>query len=209
MVAKHVPENGAVVIWEHALLLADMTRQWLAAQVADPIFPPVQHACGSIRLELKSHDCFDEQATRRFLCVIAMLMMAPSAICALSGMWASFPFPLLEFALFAYLIRSNSRDAEAGQVIQLDASRITITSTQPGASKVEMDRYWSRVRLADGAVVLIESKGRHVEVGSFLPEPARRELAARLGQLIGRVGELPVLAGSRPLRLSAASSARG
>jgi uncharacterized membrane protein len=62
-------------------------------------------------------------------------------------------------------------------------------------------RHWATVTLRASYTalhpsrLLIESRGRAVEIGGFLTDEERRGLAAQLKQVIGRINETPPLKG--------------
>jgi uncharacterized membrane protein len=87
------------------------------------------------------------------------------------------------------------------ELITLTDEHIEIDSQPAGQQWVVFPRHWAQVKLRRAARplrpsrLLIMSHGRSLEVGSFLREEQRRELAERLRRAIGRVDESPPLAG--------------
>lgn len=157
-------------------------------------------SAGGIEILLRPHRSLSQANLRCWLYFTAALVMVPSILFVAAGLWGVLPFSLLELALFACALRLNACEGEETQTIQLDGSRITISTPERA---LELDRYWSRVRMSEGAHVWIESKGRRIELGSFLCETERRALAGRLGPLVGRIGELPPLIEARGMAMPA------
>jgi uncharacterized membrane protein len=87
------------------------------------------------------------------------------------------------------------------EVITVTDERIEIDSKIAQKQSVVFPRHWAQVKLRRAASplhpsrLLILSHGRSFEVGSFLTEEERRDLAGRLRRAVGNVNESPPLAG--------------
>jgi uncharacterized membrane protein len=156
----------------------------------------IRRACHShaIQIELSPHRSLAGPALRNCVSFTCALILAPSLLCCLVGLWGVLPFALLEIALFAFVLRRNWQQAHDREFITIDAAHILISWRERRSERaVELDRYWSRVRLSAQAEVRVESRGRSFAIGSFLTDTERCELAAHLRTLVGRIGELPSL----------------
>lgn len=148
----------------------------------------------AIRIELRPRRSLAGAALTHCVSFTCALILAPSLLCCLLGLWGVLPFAMLEIALFAFVLRRNCEQANEREFITIDAAHIVIGWRERRREQaVELDRYWSRVCLSADAEVRIESHGRSFGVGSFLSESERRELAAHLRTLVGKIGELPSL----------------
>jgi uncharacterized membrane protein len=98
-------------------------------------------------------------------------------------------FAILELAVLAVCLARVWRASGAGQIITLTPSQLTVAATA-GTETARFHPYWVRVRLTPPrwrgwpSRLLLGSHGREVEVGAFLNEDERRELARRLTELL-------------------------
>jgi uncharacterized membrane protein len=117
---------------------------------------------------------------------------------AWQGMWPILPFAGLELFVLGIALGLSMRRGRYWEVISVHEDRVTIKrhGYEPGES-VELARHWARVDLRPSrrpghpGRLLIQSHGRVCEVGVTLTEKERRELAGRLRELIGGIGEVP------------------
>lgn len=98
-------------------------------------------------------------------------------------------FAVLELAVVAWCVVRVWRASARGQVITVAPDGVEITATA-GAPPAHYHPYWMKVRLEPGrwpgwpSRLLVGSHGRETEVGAFLNDAERRELAQRLMQLL-------------------------
>ena len=123
--------------------------------------------------------------------VIAMCCLGIGITFALHGFWPVLPFAGLEvvvlgIAFYLCLARSQIRE-----VVSVSAAVVTV---EKGRGKPqehwECPRAWARVSLQHSPIswypsrLAIAFQGRQVEIGKFLPEQERCELADELEQTI-------------------------
>ncbi|SRR5258708_7758293 len=124
-----------------------------------------------------------------------------AGLMALRGWWPVLPFAGLEMLLLGAVLWHSQRRRHHVEVITLTDEQIEIDSQPAGQQSVVFPRHWAQVKLRRAASplhpsrLLILSHGRSLEVGSFLTEEQRRDLAERLRRAVGRVDESPPLAG--------------
>jgi len=112
-----------------------------------------------------------------------------STLAALGGNLFAPGFAILAMWLVAYCFMRIWRKSGAGQIVTMTPTRLEIAATS-GASSVRFHPYWTKVRLQQGlhrgwpAKLLIGSHGREIEIGVFLNEDERRELARRITDLL-------------------------
>jgi uncharacterized membrane protein len=98
-------------------------------------------------------------------------------------------FAVLELGVVAYCLARVWSASAKGQIITLTPSQLNIAATS-GAAPANFHPYWVRVRLEPGrwrgwpSRLLVGSHGREVEIGAFLNDEERRELAQRLTELL-------------------------
>ena len=143
-------------------------------------------------------------STRGALYFYASACATPCAVAglmALRGWWPVLPFAGLELLLLGAVLWHSLRRRDRGEVITVTDERIEINSQVARKQSIVFPRHWAQVKLRRAASplhpsrLLIMSHGRSFEVGSFLTEGDRRELAGRLRRAVGNVNESPPLAG--------------
>ena len=98
-------------------------------------------------------------------------------------------FAVLELGIVGWCLLRVWNAAGLGELITLTPTQLAIVSAR-SASTMQFHPYWARVRLVAGSErgwpnrLLLGSHGREVEVGRFLNEHERRELAQRLTELL-------------------------
>ena len=101
-------------------------------------------------------------------------------------------FAVLELGLVAYCLGRVWRASASGEVITLTASTLEVARMGKSAPPLKMHPYWARLTLQPGrwrgwpSRLLLRSHGRSVEIGAFLNEAERAELALRLSRLLAR-----------------------
>jgi len=99
-------------------------------------------------------------------------------------------FALLELVLVAYCLNRVWRLSAAGEVIVLTPTQLEISRMDGGGTTQCFHPYWARVSLRPGrwrgapGRLLVESHGRSIEIGAFLNDEERSELARRLSALL-------------------------
>ncbi len=123
-----------------------------------------------------------------------------AAVMAIKGLWPILPFAGLEIALLVWATRLSMRRGADRETLEITDSSITVELIEGSYREFTVfPRHWAKVKLRAPQHGLhplrlcLESQGRSLEIGRFLAEDERRELAARLKQLIGNVNESPDL----------------
>ena len=117
------------------------------------------------------------------------------------GYWPILPFAGAEMALLAWALKTNMARRFEHEHIEVTESEVIVECShalRPGtARRIVFPRHWSRVKIrrpnSPPSSLVIESHGRCLEVGKFLTEEERRQLAARLKLLIGGMNQSPAL----------------
>ncbi len=112
-----------------------------------------------------------------------------AAVAALGGNVFAPGFAILAMWFVAYCFMRIWRRSGAGQIVTMTPSQLEVATTS-GTSSVRFHPYWAKVRLEQGphrgwpGKLLIGSHGRDIEIGAFLNEQERRELAQRITELL-------------------------
>jgi uncharacterized membrane protein len=145
-------------------------------------------------LELRPRCALTPQGARVFVSIVAGTTFGVGSLCALQGFWPVLPFAGLEIAVLVWAVRVSMRAGVERETIVISERWVTITHHGvKGEHCSVFPRHWAKVKLRAPPVALhpsrlmLESHGRACEVGRFLTEDERRNLAARLTQLVGNV----------------------
>lgn len=166
-----------------------------------PLLRTVEHCdAQSICFELRAHNALTPRGAWLFLATVSIGPMLTAGFCVWQGFWPVLPFAGLELLLLYVALRWSRRKGQQRQNISISQDFVTITS-QLGVpqAKTRFPRHWTRVKLCGSRFrhlptrLLIESSGQACEVGAFLTEDERRDLAKRLQELVGRMNESPRL----------------
>ena len=110
------------------------------------------------------------------------------------------PFWALEMLALGLALRASMKRRNYTQTVLITDSLISlVTRSRQGVAKQEFARHWAKVRLrsplrrSGTSRLTIESRGRAYEIGSFLTEEDRCQLAERLFTLVGGMNESPPL----------------
>ena len=115
------------------------------------------------------------------------------------GFWPVLPFAGAEMLLLGWALRSNMQRRFERETIDVTETEIVIGYAQGNPQRVVFPRHWARVKIRrpnsplHRSQLVIESHGRAYEVGKFLSEEERHQLAAELEQLIGGMNQSPAL----------------
>jgi uncharacterized membrane protein len=152
------------------------------------------------RIELAPNCSLTPAGARLFFASICLFSLAFSLFFACLGFWPVLPFWALEMLALGLCLNASMRRRRYTQTVTITDSQISlVTRSRRGEAKQEFARHWAKVRLRTPRTRLhpsrltIESRGRAIEVGSFLTEEERCVLATRLTCLVGGMNESPPL----------------
>jgi len=136
-----------------------------------------------------------------WLVACVALMAVPTAVAwAAVGFWPILPLCGLELALLTLGLYVVNHSLLAQEVITIDEDRITIEAGRRDVERrFELARPWAQVRVqpaprhAHPNRLIVRSHGRAVELGRFLTDDERDELAGDLRGILARPGH-----GARP-----------
>ena len=152
------------------------------------------------RIELAPNCSLTAAGAMFFFAATCLFSLAFSMIFVVQGFWPVVPFWALEMLALGFALRANMKRRAYTQTVTITDSQVSlVTRTRRGEAKQEFARHWAKVRLRSPRTrlhpsrLLIESRGRAYEVGSFLTEEERCALAERLRNLVGGMNESPPL----------------
>lgn len=127
-----------------------------------------------------------------FLALQSFCAFAFAGLAAWQGNVFAPVFAVVELLFVAYCLLRIWRRSAQGEVITLTRNTLRIQRSASALEPVQMHPYWAQVQLRPGRKsgwptrLLLRSHGREVEVGAFLNEAERADLALRLTQLLKR-----------------------
>lgn len=137
-----------------------------------------------------NHSLTTRSAVLFYLSIVAMPLVIASAF-TIAGFWPILPFAGLEVALLGCALYWSMRKTRAREFVRVDERCVLIRKHEAGRDvELEFSRYWTQVRLVRPKAtlrpsrLLLKSKGRSVEIGSFLTNDERDGLKHRLSEVI-------------------------
>lgn len=147
---------------------------------------------GAWRFELLPNRSSSWAQTRRFLMVIALLNGLIALLFAWQGLWLILPFSGFEVAALGAGLYCCSRATYRRELILVEGEQVVVLR---GGDRIECrDEFarawirlqWQPVGERGCSRLLLGSHGRFFEIGAFLVETERRQLAGDLGRLLGQ-----------------------
>lgn len=138
------------------------------------------------------HRSLSRRGLTLVLVAIGLVCCANVAVSLRTGAWPVGGFAGAELFLAAFLLRRNMRDARASELVLLSEQSLRIIRTDRKGARWEraLSPAWLNVQLQErpGRVpaLLLSAHGRHEEVGGFLGEAEKRDLAEALAEALHR-----------------------
>ena len=121
--------------------------------------------------------------------VITPLVIA--SLFAYAGYWPILTVAGVEALVLGTALWWTLRKTRTRELIAIDERNVVVRKRKPGRDEQhEFARYWTQVRLVESEAsnwpsrLMLRSKGRSVEIGSFLTDRERDGLKRRLAQVI-------------------------
>jgi uncharacterized membrane protein len=102
---------------------------------------------------------------------------------ALLGIWFVFAFAVLEMAGLALALLHYARHATDREHVALSDGCLLVERIEAGERRqVRLDPYWTRIAVPDRqrSLIRLESRGVRVEIGGFVSEEVRQQVAQEL-----------------------------
>ena len=116
-----------------------------------------------------------------------------AATLAVQGYWPSLPFAGAGVLALGLALRRVSRRSARVEELRIENDHLSVVQRWPGhAVHHRFQLAWLRVELRPGRHrwyprrLVVASHGRELELGTFLAEPERKQVADRLMELAGR-----------------------
>lgn len=138
------------------------------------------------RVVLRPHRSLGPRGFLFLMIAVGLVSFIAGVAFLLIGAWPVFGFFGLDALLVYVAFRLNYRSGRTHERLELTPDVLKVTHVQPSgrARTIEMNPYWVRVRLREGAGgrtdLRLASHGRELPIGRFLTDDERRHLAAAL-----------------------------
>ena len=152
--------------------------------------------------DLAPHCSLSTRGAALFFISVCVPTLGVAGVATVLGYWPILPFAGAEIALLAWALKTNMARRFEHEHIEVTESEVVIEQSRGTPRRIVFPRHWSQVKIRRPKSALhrgqlvIESHGRGHEVGRFLTEEERRQLAAQLKLLIGGMNHSPALPGS-------------
>jgi uncharacterized membrane protein len=130
------------------------------------------------------------QLQRVFLGIAAVCLGVASAFAAV-GMWPVLPFAGAEVIVVGIGFYLSARSGLETEVVSVEGDKVAVEKGRRHLSRRwETQRAWAQIRLLRPTIrwypsrLVLRSHGKVVELGGFLNEPERQQLAAQLQRAI-------------------------
>jgi uncharacterized membrane protein len=157
------------------------------------VFPAPTH------IDLAPHCSLSTRGALLFFGSVCLATFGVAGAATALGYWPVLPFAGAEMLLLGWALHSNMQRRFERETIDVSDTEIVIEYARGNPQRVVFPRHWARVKIRrppsplHRGHLVIESHGRAYEVGKFLSEEERHQLAAKLGQLIGGMNQSPAL----------------
>lgn len=134
-----------------------------------------------------------------FFASVCVPTFAVAGGATLLGFWPVLPFAGAEMLLLGWALYTNMQRRHQHEYIDVSETQVVIEYSRGETKRFVFPRHWARVKIRRPksplhcSQLVIESHGRVLEVGQFLSEEERHQLAAELRRLIGDMNQSPEL----------------
>ena len=149
--------------------------------------------------DLAPHCSLTPRTALLFFGSVCLTTFGVAGVATVMGYWPVLPFAGAEVLLLGWALKTSMDRRHEHEHIDVTESEVIIEYSKGTPRRVVFPRHWARVKIRHPksplhrAHLVIESHGRAYEVGKFLSEEERRQLAAHLGLVIGGMNRSPAL----------------
>jgi len=156
--------------------------------------------------DLSPHCSLSRRGAQLFLASVCVPTFGVAGAATALGYWPVLPFAGAEILLVAWALKTNMARRFEHEHIEVGETEVSIEYSHEAAPslrrRIVFPRHWAQVKIRrpksplHRGQLVIESHGRGHEVGKFLTEEERLQLAVELRQLIGDMNQSPALPGT-------------
>ena len=154
------------------------------------------------QIVLAPHVSLSVRGALVFFGLVCFATLGIASVATALGFWPVLPFAGAEMLLLGWALHSNMQRRFVRESIRVSDSEVIIEDEGANPRRVVFPRHWAQVKIRrpqsslHRGQLIIESSGRGREVGKFLTEEERRQLAVELQRLIGDMNQSPELPGA-------------
>jgi uncharacterized membrane protein len=166
--------------------------------------PPAFAPGDAVSMVILPHRSLSRAGLWLFMAAQSVATAAFAVLAAFGGNVFAPAFAIAELVLVGYCLNRVWKSSAAGEIIVVSPTRLEIARMDGNGPPARFHPYWARVSLQPGAWrgapsrLLVRSHGRELEIGAFLNEEERSDLAKRLARLLDEAAG----SGSDPARCS-------
>jgi len=160
-------------------------------------------------IDLTPHCSLSVRGAVVFFGAVCLGTFGIAGVATTMGYWPVLPFAGAEMALLGWALYSSMQRRFEHETIDISETEVVIRYSRGEPARVVFPRHWARVKIRrpnsplHRSQLVIESHGRAYEVGKFLTEEERHQLAAALRSQIGGMNQSPALSrGGSPEQFS-------
>ena len=143
------------------------------------------------RIVIRPNRSLTQRQLRRVFLVIAAVCLGLASAFAAIGMWPILPFAGAEVIVVGIGFVLSARSGQETEVVSVDGDKLAVEKGRRQLSqRWETQRAWTQVHLLAPKIrwypsrLVLRSHGKVVELGSFLNESERQQLAGELQRAI-------------------------
>ncbi len=149
------------------------------------------HDEGHHRFEIRPNRSMSWRAVKLFYAGMVSVSLIIAGGFAALGFWPVLPFAGLELLALGWALYACAQDSERREIVSVDSDSVAVEKGRRlRESSFEFVRAWTSVALAAPPIawypsrLVLRSHGREIEVGGFLTEAERTQLAIDLKRAI-------------------------
>jgi uncharacterized membrane protein len=152
--------------------------------------------------DLAPHCALNSRGAALFFATVCVPTLGVAGTATVLGYWPILPFAGAELVFLAWALKSNMARRFESEHIEVTETEVVVERDRGTPRRIVFPRHWAQVKIRrpksplHRGQLVIELHGRGHEVGKFLTEEERRQLAAELQLLIGGMNQSPALPGS-------------
>ena len=143
------------------------------------------------RIEIRPNRSLSGRQLQLTFAVIALICLGIASAFAALGLWPVLPFAGAEIVVVGVGFYLSARSGQESEIVSVADDMVAVERNRRRLhERLEMQRAWAQIRLLRPKIrwypsqLVIRSHGKAVELGGFLNEEERHQLAGKLQRAI-------------------------
>lgn len=143
------------------------------------------------RIEIRPNRSLSARQLQLAFAGIALICLGIASAFAALGLWPVLPFAGAEIVVVGVGFYLSARSGRESEIVSVAGDKVAVERNRRRVhERMEMQRAWAQIRLLRPKIrwypsqLVIRSHGKAVELGVFLNEEERHQLAAKLQRAI-------------------------